>query len=229
MTLAAGQFLMTLDSSVLNVSIATVAKDVGTDGPDPDRDHALHAGNGVVDDHRRQARSDPRPQTGPFVDVSSTGCGSLTTARSPRLGALILGWSFLELKSTAKVELAAGVPFVSNADLETALDKNGVPTQAADAIVDENATARIDGLRSSLSVLAVSPCSPCCSVCAYPPNSGPRPGRPDPTRPAPRGRSAGECGVCGVDEAVAGGAGVCVEFAERRDRGSAERVCVGGE
>jgi hypothetical protein len=29
--LAAGQFLMTLDSSVMNVSIATVAKDVHTD------------------------------------------------------------------------------------------------------------------------------------------------------------------------------------------------------
>ena len=30
-TLAAAQFLMTLDSSVMNVSIATVAEDVGTD------------------------------------------------------------------------------------------------------------------------------------------------------------------------------------------------------
>ena len=29
-TLASGQFLMTLDSAVMNVSIATVAKDVGT-------------------------------------------------------------------------------------------------------------------------------------------------------------------------------------------------------
>ncbi len=29
-TLCAGQFLMMLDSSVMNVSIATVAKDVGT-------------------------------------------------------------------------------------------------------------------------------------------------------------------------------------------------------
>jgi MFS family permease len=29
-TLASGQFLMTLDSSVMNVSIATVGKDVGT-------------------------------------------------------------------------------------------------------------------------------------------------------------------------------------------------------
>ena len=30
LTLAAGQFLMALDSSVMNVSIATVAEDVGT-------------------------------------------------------------------------------------------------------------------------------------------------------------------------------------------------------
>ena len=30
LTLAAGQFLMTLDSSVMNVSIATVAKDLDT-------------------------------------------------------------------------------------------------------------------------------------------------------------------------------------------------------
>ena len=31
LTLAAGQFLMTLDTSVMNVAIATVAADVGTD------------------------------------------------------------------------------------------------------------------------------------------------------------------------------------------------------
>jgi hypothetical protein len=33
LTLAAGQFLMTLDTSVMNVAIATVAEDVGTDSP----------------------------------------------------------------------------------------------------------------------------------------------------------------------------------------------------
>ena len=38
---------------------------------------------------------------------------------------------------------------------ETALDEAGVPPATADAIVDENATARLDGLRASLSVLAV--------------------------------------------------------------------------
>ena len=44
---------------------------------------------------------------------------------------------------------------MSDADLQAALDKAGVPKQTADAIVDENANARLDALRSSLSVLAV--------------------------------------------------------------------------
>ena len=60
-----------------------------------------------------------------------------------------------EVKSKAKVELAGGVPFVSDADLKTALDKAGVSTETANAIVDENSTARIAGLRSSLSVMAI--------------------------------------------------------------------------
>ena len=60
-----------------------------------------------------------------------------------------------DLASQAQVELAGGVPFMSDQDLQAALDKAGVPPQAADAIVEENATARIDGLRASLSVLAV--------------------------------------------------------------------------
>jgi MFS family permease len=60
-----------------------------------------------------------------------------------------------QVKSNAQVELAGGVPFVSDADLRTALDKAGVPPKTTDAIVAENTTARIDGLRSSLSVLAV--------------------------------------------------------------------------
>jgi hypothetical protein len=60
-----------------------------------------------------------------------------------------------EVKSKAKVELAGGAPFVSDADLKAALDKAGVSAKTADAIATENATARIDGLRSSLSVLAI--------------------------------------------------------------------------
>jgi len=60
-----------------------------------------------------------------------------------------------DVKSKAKTELASGVPFLSDKDLQAALDKAGVPKETADAIVDENSTARLDALRSSLSVIAV--------------------------------------------------------------------------
>ena len=57
--------------------------------------------------------------------------------------------------SQAQVQLAGGAPFISDQDLKTQLDKAGVPPKTADAIVQENATARIDGLRAALSVLAI--------------------------------------------------------------------------
>jgi hypothetical protein len=60
-----------------------------------------------------------------------------------------------EVQSKATVELAGGAPFISDAQLKTALDDAGVQPQAADAIVEENATARLNALRSSLSALAI--------------------------------------------------------------------------
>jgi MFS family permease len=59
------------------------------------------------------------------------------------------------VKSEASVKLAGGVPFISDADLQASLEKANVPPEAASAITDENATARINGLRSSLAMLAV--------------------------------------------------------------------------
>jgi MFS family permease len=59
------------------------------------------------------------------------------------------------VKSQASTELSAGVPFVSDADLSAALQKAKVPQQAAGEIVKENSAARLDALRSSLSVIAV--------------------------------------------------------------------------
>ena len=59
-----------------------------------------------------------------------------------------------DVTAQAEVELAGGIPFVSDADLESALDDADVPKATADAIVEENATARIAGLRASLSILA---------------------------------------------------------------------------
>jgi MFS family permease len=55
----------------------------------------------------------------------------------------------------AQTELATGVPFVSDKDLQTALDDAHVSNMTADAVVDENAQARIDGLRSALAILAM--------------------------------------------------------------------------
>jgi MFS family permease len=60
-----------------------------------------------------------------------------------------------ELASHAQVELSAGIPFVSDKDLAAALDKAGVPPATAQAIVDENAKSRINGLRAALAVLAL--------------------------------------------------------------------------
>jgi len=60
-----------------------------------------------------------------------------------------------DLTSKAQTELTTGVPFISDADLEAALDKAGVSPKAATAIVDENESARLDGLRSALAVLAL--------------------------------------------------------------------------
>jgi MFS family permease len=60
-----------------------------------------------------------------------------------------------EATAEAEVQLASGVPFVSDDDLATALDQAGLPEDTAEAIVDGNATARLVALRSSLSVMAV--------------------------------------------------------------------------
>jgi MFS family permease/uncharacterized membrane protein len=60
-----------------------------------------------------------------------------------------------DVKSKAGVELAGGVPFVSDAQLRSALEQAGTSPEATNAIVSENETARLTALRSSLSALAV--------------------------------------------------------------------------
>ncbi len=59
------------------------------------------------------------------------------------------------LVDQAQTSLSGGVPFVSDADLKTALGDAGVTGSTASAIEDENAAARLDALRAALSVLAV--------------------------------------------------------------------------
>jgi EmrB/QacA subfamily drug resistance transporter len=97
LTLASGQFLMTLDSSVMNVSIATVASDLGTTVSGIQTAITLYTlvmatlmitgGKIGAIIGRRRAFS---------IGCLIYGAGSLTTALAPNLGVLLLGWSLLE-------------------------------------------------------------------------------------------------------------------------------------
>jgi EmrB/QacA subfamily drug resistance transporter len=97
LTLASGQFLMTLDSSVMNVSIATVASDLGTTVSGIQSAITLYTlvmatlmitgGKIGANIGRRRAFS---------IGCIIYGIGSLTTALAPNLGILLLGWSLLE-------------------------------------------------------------------------------------------------------------------------------------
>jgi Na+/melibiose symporter-like transporter len=57
--------------------------------------------------------------------------------------------------SRAETQLAGGIPFTSDEDLEEALSEEGVPAGTADAILEANEESRIDGLRSAVSILAL--------------------------------------------------------------------------
>jgi len=97
LTLASAQFLMTLDSSVMNVAIATVAEDVGTTVTGIQTAITLYTlvmasfmiTGGKVGGLLGRKRA--------FAIVIVVYCaGSLLTALSPSLPVLILGWSVLE-------------------------------------------------------------------------------------------------------------------------------------
>jgi Na+/melibiose symporter-like transporter len=60
-----------------------------------------------------------------------------------------------EVVSQAEVQLAGGIPFLSDEQLEEGLTDAGVPAEAQIEIIDANADARIDGLRTALAGLAV--------------------------------------------------------------------------
>ena len=96
-TLASAQFLMILDSSVMNVSIATVARDVHTTVTGIQTAITLYTlvmaslmitgGKiGQILGHKRAFA----------IGCVIYGCGSATTAASTSLAVLMIGWSFLE-------------------------------------------------------------------------------------------------------------------------------------
>ena len=60
-----------------------------------------------------------------------------------------------EVKSQASVQLSAGVPFISDTDLETALTEAGVSAEVTEAVVAENQEARVAALDAAIALLAV--------------------------------------------------------------------------
>jgi EmrB/QacA subfamily drug resistance transporter len=96
-TLATGQFLMTLDTSVMNVSIATVANDLGTTVTGVQTAITLYtlvmASLMVLGGKLGSIMGRKRAFA---LGCVIYGCGSLTTSLAPTLLVLIIGWSFLE-------------------------------------------------------------------------------------------------------------------------------------
>src|SRR5512144_1760775 len=96
-TLAAGQFLMTLDSSVMNVSIEEVAKDVGTTVTGIQTAITLYTlvmaalmiTGGKIGEILGRKRAFA-------LGCVIYGSGSLTTSLAPNLTVLLIGWSLLE-------------------------------------------------------------------------------------------------------------------------------------
>ncbi len=60
-----------------------------------------------------------------------------------------------EVKATATTQLVGGVPFLSDAQLQSALTEANVDAATAAAILDENSAARLDALRTAFAVAAL--------------------------------------------------------------------------
>jgi MFS family permease len=95
--LAASQFLMTLDSSVMNVSLATVADDLGTPITGVQTAitcYTLVMASLMITGGKLGAMFGRRRMLG--LGLTVYGAGSLTTAIAPNLAVLLFGWSLLE-------------------------------------------------------------------------------------------------------------------------------------
>ena len=97
MTLAAGQFVMALDTTVMNTAIATVADDVGTTVTGIQTAITLYtlvmASLMITGGKVGQIIGRKRAFA---IGCVIYACGSFTTSLAPNLTVLIIGWSFLE-------------------------------------------------------------------------------------------------------------------------------------
>ncbi|HEU5211711.1 MAG TPA: MFS transporter [Gaiellaceae bacterium] len=108
---------------------------------------------------------DQSPEVGGVQNTATNLGASLGTALAGSLLIAAVSTSFLtnitnnpaipnRVKEQASVTLASGVPFISDADLQQALDEAGVSRQVAEEATTAYQDARIDGLKASLAILA---------------------------------------------------------------------------
>ncbi|HTG47731.1 MAG TPA: MFS transporter [Actinomycetota bacterium] len=108
---------------------------------------------------------DESPEVGGLQNTASQFGASLGTALAGSVLIASLTASFLsgithnpdvpdQVEQQASIQLSSGGEFISDAQLEAALQEAGVPQGTSQAILDANQQARIDGLRSALALLA---------------------------------------------------------------------------
>jgi hypothetical protein len=106
------------------------------------------------------------PEVGGLQNTATNLGASLGTALAGSLLIAALTAAFLaniqaspdipaSVKEQATTELAGGVPFISDADLEDALEEAGVDSDVTQAALDANSDARLSGLRAALAILAL--------------------------------------------------------------------------
>ena len=109
---------------------------------------------------------DQSPEVGGLQNTATQFGASVGTALAGSVLIAALTASFLsgiaqnpdvpkDLSSKASVQLAAGVPFVSDAQLKSAMQEAGIDQKTTQAVLDVNEQARVKGLRSSLALLAL--------------------------------------------------------------------------
>jgi MFS family permease len=106
------------------------------------------------------------PEVGGLQNTASQFGASLGTALAGSVMITALTASFLgliaqnpdvpaDVSDQANVALASGIPFISDEDLEAALDGSGLDGQTTEAILEDYGQARLEGIRTALSLLAV--------------------------------------------------------------------------
>ncbi|MFD8643258.1 MFS transporter [Streptomyces zaomyceticus] len=142
----AGAEIVTVPLLLIGLGMGALASQLGsvTVSAVPDRESAEVGGiqNAVTN-------------LGASIGTALAGSLMIAALTSSFLGAVERNESIpAEVKSQAVVELQSGVPFLSDAQLTTALDEAGASPEVADAALEANEAARLDGLRAALAILA---------------------------------------------------------------------------